>query len=188
MIRYALTLVVFAAVLIALGYATYTVAPPGSKAMTALYMSSGIGGIAVICAVLSLLIKSNRKLGMIGIHLGLIVPLLAMIPPGIRFFISQETTIAANQEIDRLNELLDQGDAPTAALVLVDGEEGSEEAWVLDFESGTPVRLNDLLRPKGYQAVGLAGTSLLGFFAFAVLLLQRPKPPAKPQAEAKPEG
>lgn len=178
MIRYALTLVFFAVALIALGYATYSIAPPGSKAITALYMSAGIGGLAVICAVLSLLIKGNRKLGMIGIHLGLIVPLLATVAPGIRFFMSQETAITANTEIERVSTYLAADDAPVVRPEVSADEE--ERTWALVFSEGSPVEMNDLLRPKGYQAVGLAGTSLLGAFAFLVLLMQRPKLPPKP--------
>ena len=75
-IKFALTMLVYAVCPLISGYVTMSVAPPGSRPATAFIIPAIAAGLSIAAAVLSLMIKSNRRLGMIGIHVGLVLPLL----------------------------------------------------------------------------------------------------------------
>ncbi|MEM1424662.1 MAG: hypothetical protein AAGH64_11755, partial [Planctomycetota bacterium] len=111
--KFAITLSAFGVALGAVGYATYMVAPAGSNAKTAVFVTGGIGGLAILCALLSLLIRVNRPVGMIGIHLGLLVPLLAAAGPATRFTKSLDGALASNEPIATIVE----GEPSTATVL-----------------------------------------------------------------------
>lgn len=66
----------YAAFLVICGFVAYFMAPPNAKAATALIVSSGTAALVVICAAMAGAIYRKRTVGMIGIHAGLVLPLL----------------------------------------------------------------------------------------------------------------
>jgi hypothetical protein len=150
----AIVMVLYAAALLGVGYLTYSLAPPGANAATALYISAGIGALMVLCAIATLARKVNRTAGMIGIHLGLVLPLLAAAGPIARLPGSLENAKRFN-------------DAVAAQGVMVEP---------LTDEN------RDLPHPVAYQSVALGSTAALSLFAFGAILSHRPKPPKKDDA------
>jgi hypothetical protein len=172
MFKYALTLVAYAIALVLVGFVTYSVAPEGANAATALIISGVLAALAVACAVLSFMIKSNRTLGMIGIHLGLVVPLLAVAGTASRLPASLEATERGNSDLTTIREQAER----TGGATLVK----TEDEWELTFpESEVTVGMGNVLSPRGYQTVGIASTACLSAFAFIALLIHRPKVPPK---------
>jgi hypothetical protein len=74
--RAALLMILYAIAMVALGVLAYLLAPADAKSLTALIIPSACALLMLVCAVLSWRIKSDRTLGMVGIHLGLILPLV----------------------------------------------------------------------------------------------------------------
>ena len=66
----------YAMVMVAGGVTAYALAPEGANAKTALIVPVVCAGAMVLSALLSLQIERVYVLGMIGIHLGLVLPLL----------------------------------------------------------------------------------------------------------------
>jgi uncharacterized membrane protein len=66
----------YAGFLVACGAVAYFMAPAGAKAGTALIVSSGAAALMVICASMAGAIHRNPTVGMIGIHTGLVLPLV----------------------------------------------------------------------------------------------------------------
>jgi hypothetical protein len=110
------------------------------------------------CAILSLLIESRRTLGMIGIHLGLILPLIVAVGPFMR-----------------LRSSLDKAHAFNAAVAEAGGLIVSKET-VQDKSKPHPI---------AYQTVGLGAIGAMSVLAFVTLVVQRPKVP-KPSAPTTP--
>jgi hypothetical protein len=150
----AIIMVLYAAALLAVGYLTYSLAPPGANAKTALYISAGIAALMVLCAIAALTIKANRTVGMIGIHVGLVLPLLAAAGPIMRLPGSLENA-------NRFNEQVAAGGVMVQPL--------TDEN-------------RDLPHPVAYQAVALGSTAALSLFAFGAILSHRPKPPKNDHA------
>jgi hypothetical protein len=150
----AIVMVLYAAALLCVGYLTYSLAPPGANAATALYISAGIGALMVLCAIATLARKVNRTVGMIGIHLGLVLPLLAAAGPIARLPGSMENAKRFN-------------DAVAAQGVMVEP---------LTDEN------RDLPHPVAYQSVALGSTAALSLFAFGAILSHRSKTPKKDDA------
>jgi hypothetical protein len=175
--RYALTLIAYAVALVAVGYVTYSLAPEGANAKTALVISAGIGLVCVACAVLGLLIKGNRTLGMIGVHVGLIMPLLAVGGTASRLGGAIEATNAGNAALATLSE-----QAKDAQSLMVQRPAEGELKLVFP-DASEQVDMNAVLEPRGYQAVGIASTAALSAFAFLALLFHRPKLPPKPKKD-----
>lgn len=75
---------VYAAVMIIAGGIAFALAPEGAKATTALAVPAACGLLMILSGLLSKAIEKKYVLGMIGIHLGLILPLLFAIVIGIR--------------------------------------------------------------------------------------------------------
>lgn len=153
-----LLMALYAVALVAVGYLTYSVAPPGAKAATALMMSSGIAALMLFCAVASLMINRNRAIGMVGIHLGLILPLVAALGTGMRLPGSYNNAKAFNAAV---------------------ASEGSVLVQPASSEN------RHLPHPVAYQTVGIGSTVILSLFAFAAILSHRPKVPPKPTKTAE---
>ena len=66
----------YAVFLVVCGLVAYFMAPSGAGAGTALIVPSIAAALVVICAAMAGSLHRNRKLGMIGIHVGLVLPLL----------------------------------------------------------------------------------------------------------------
>ena len=66
----------YAGVMVAAGVVAYVLAPETANAGTALAVPAACGGVMVLCGLMSLAIGKQKVVGMIGIHLGLVLPLL----------------------------------------------------------------------------------------------------------------
>jgi hypothetical protein len=75
---------VYAIFLVACGLTAYFMAPPNANAATALVVSSVTAFLIVVCAVMAARLPRNRTVGMIGIHAGLVLPLLYAVLFGLR--------------------------------------------------------------------------------------------------------
>ncbi|MEO1716684.1 MAG: hypothetical protein AAFR76_06190 [Planctomycetota bacterium] len=74
--RAAIIMFLYALVVVALSALAYLIAPPGANAMTAV-VAGGVSAVLMcVMAGMSLLIRKNRAVGMIGIHVGMLLPLL----------------------------------------------------------------------------------------------------------------
>lgn len=149
LIKAATVMVVYALVLIGVGALTFHVSPPGSKAITAIVIPGAIGVASIVCAVLTVLGKRDRKLGMIGVHVGLILPVIAAIG-----------TFA------RLGGSVASADAYNATL-------RTPQSVLVDIDSGKPTK------NTAYQAVGIGASGAISVLAFVALLLHRPTVPKK---------
>jgi hypothetical protein len=69
-------MMVYAVFLVACGVVAYFMAPTGSNPATALVVSSATAAIMVICAAMAGALNRNRTVGMIGIHAGLVLPVI----------------------------------------------------------------------------------------------------------------
>lgn len=147
--RYAFSLVALGATILAICLLTYSVAPPDANAKTAVVIG-GVGLVLLtISAALSLMINRQRVLGMIGIHVGLLLPLLLASGPLMRLGGSIEKAKAYYE-------------APEA-------ETSSAQA-----NEDTPADAN---HPYAYQAVGLGSVAIVSVFGFLMLIVQRPSVP-----------
>jgi dipeptide/tripeptide permease len=54
----------------------FALAPDKSRATTALYAGGGAGVLIAICALMARQVNVRRTIGMIGIHVGMVLPLL----------------------------------------------------------------------------------------------------------------
>lgn len=74
--RAAIIMFLYALVVVALSALAYVMAPPGANAMTAV-VAGGVSAVLMcVMAGFSLAIHKNRVLGMVGIHVGMVLPLL----------------------------------------------------------------------------------------------------------------
>ena len=146
----AITMITYGLAVLFIGALTYFVAPPGSNALTALVISVATFIFMTACAVLSLQIDSNRRLGMIGIHVGLILPLLIALGPAMRLR-------GSLNKAHEFNEAVKQTDGATVTV-----ESMKDKAKP---------------HPVAYQSVGLGGIAAVSVFAFVALLVQRPRVP-----------
>ncbi len=89
--RAAIVLVVYAVLLLAGGLYAYTSAPEGANAKTALIIPGACAVVVLACAAMAAMFKRNRRLGMIGIHAGLVFPLLFAVALGQRAWKSTQT-------------------------------------------------------------------------------------------------
>jgi len=146
-----IVMLLYAAALVGIGFLTYSVAPPGANATTALIISSAFAGIMVFCAIASLAIRQNRTLGMVGIHVGLVMPLVVAAGSFMRFPGSLNNT-------QQFNEAITQGSVTISAQR---DQTGAEPP------------------PVAYQTVGIGSTAIISLFAFGAILTHRPKVPKK---------
>lgn len=175
MIKFAATMFAYALAVLLIGVATSVAAPSGAKTATALIVPAIIAGIAALCGVLAMMIEKKRTLGMIGIHLGLIIPLLGFFGPIARMGKSFQETQTVNNSISEIEQKLRQPEGRAIILLSQDGAVTARDFDQADLAVIVPSHRS--LRPLGYQAVGLASTAALSGFAFVALLLHRPKVP-----------
>lgn len=76
----------YAGFLIACGLAAYFMAPPGANATTALIVPSIAAGLMIVFGALANMYARHRQVGMVGIHVGLVLPLIFTIAFGYRAF------------------------------------------------------------------------------------------------------
>lgn len=160
MAKTALTMFAYAVAILVIGYGTYIVAPPGASAVTALIIPLIMAVLMVACGLGTLLIGSNRRLGLLGLYGGIALPLLFAL------------AVAAGRMPKSL----------TSALAFKQAVSESESGVIVSKkrEEGKP-------HPTGYQAVGMMSLVATSGLAFVVLVLHMPKVPApekKPPASA----
>ncbi len=171
----ALVMFAYAAAVLMIGIATAAAAPVGANTITAIAIPAGTALLSAACGVLTLMMERKRLLGMIGIHVGLIVPLLVVVGTGMRLGGSYEKTGEANNSIAAIESQLAE---PGSRAVIERSRTGAvTEQGMQQAEAAVIVSQQDALRPRGYQAVGLASIAALSGFAFVTLLLHRPKVP-----------
>ena len=186
-IKFALTMLVYAVCMLVSGYVTMMVSPPGAKPATALLIPAIAAALAATAAVLSLMIKSNRKLGMIGIHVGLVLPLLFMAGSLMRVSGSVAKAGEFNSQLERIQTAVQQPNGQVTLSLVADPESSNDKSklmranWV---EDNTPTSITPKApwKPYGYQSVGMISIAMLSLLAFVSLLLHRPE---IPQAEPK---
>lgn len=77
-------MMVYAAFMVVCGLVAFFRAPPGSNAATALVVPSIAAFLMVVCGVMAASFHRSRTVGMIGIHAGLVLPILFAIAFGMR--------------------------------------------------------------------------------------------------------
>jgi len=152
----------YALVLIDGGVSAYFIAPPEANAATALIIPSACAVLMLLCAVASAMMQRNRLIGMIGVHAGLILPLVFAIAFGSRALVATSATEDYREQ---------QG-------ALVDAEAPRIPGANASIEAETDAVDHD----KMYLAVTLWRLTGLSGLAFVAILLQRPKPEARAEA------
>ena len=176
-LKYAILLVAYAVALALVGYITYAVAPPGSNAKTALFITAAGAGLTVVCAVLTLLGSGNRMLAMIGIHVALVIPLIMAAGPAMRLSKSLDAAKTYNEQAERFVEAMDSG---PVMFTQVDTEEQTRlVARTATGEEVFTAESAEKWHSVGYQTVGLTAVVLLSIFAFFAFITHRPPVPAK---------
>jgi len=204
--KFATIIIAYAAALIAVGYVGMSVAPPGANAATALIIPLIFALLMLLCLALAFLIKSNRALGMIGIHAALVLPLVAAAGSFSRLAPSIASADSFNTQLQQIQETVAKdADRPARivnlALATPDRLAPTRDANAVNQEQARVLVARtaggDLLfeaeaasewRPRGYQAVSLFAVAALSIFAFVALITHRPKvPKAEPKARPAPK-
>jgi hypothetical protein len=156
MLKAATMMIVYAAALLLVGVITFMVAPPGSHPLTALLIPGVCAALMVACAVLTIMgagqARNGRgvgKQGMLGVHLGILLPLLFTLAFLIR-------AIPATNAYLEVKSALNPDQPVAAATAVLD--EDSRKAF-----------------SKDYLAVALWSLTALSSLGFASLLVLRPK-------------
>lgn len=180
MIKYSATLAAYGLVIFLSGLVTYLVSPDRGSAFTAVAVSGGIAVLAFACAVGSPTVKSNRMVGMIAIHLGLVLPLLGILGPAMRLAPSYANARVAAAQVQEINADLEANERAVIGRL---SEPGATPAGL--EEEGVTVVLSEGqdFKPVGYQTVGIASSGLISALAFVALVLHRPKVPKKEEGE-----
>jgi|GEM_PF-850852 len=189
----AILMILYAVGLVFAGVIAFNLAPEGASAITALAVPAVAGAMMVICAVLSLRIKSNYRQGMVGIHAGLVFPLLFAILFGMRAVKSDAASaefrdLRAEYELRQTN-----GDESTFRDFLIEQQysagiaDGSIDGTkvTLDKFREKPGKLLD--HDKAYLAATLWNLAVWSGFAFVAILLDRPTPDKRGKGEPEPE-
>lgn len=159
----------YAVLMLAGGTWAYASAPPGANAATALIVPAAVAVVMLVCAAMAALLARQRTVGMIGIHLGLVLPLLFAGAIGWR-------ASAATQAVQdyRAGEALFRA-AVAEGRVASDTPEARATFLAGQAIDGRKVPDHDKTYLRNALWV-LAGLSLV---TFGALLLARPKPAAR---------
>lgn len=160
---FVLVVAAYAVSLIAGGGVAFVLAPEKSAAVTALAVPGGCAVLMLVCAGLAALLPKSRPAGMIGIHVGLVLPLVfavAFAQRGYASFRAAETYGEQAAQYEAYVSSLPTGDTPMTYDAYVESEGGDPE---LDHD-------------KTYLAVILGVLALDSVLAFVLLLGMRPKP------------
>ncbi|MEN0020799.1 MAG: hypothetical protein AAF747_07945 [Planctomycetota bacterium] len=190
MFKAAIVLFIYAALLVAVGLVAFQVAPPEAKsrAITAVIIPTAAATLTVVAGVLCVLGKRNHKLGMIGVHVGLLLPVLFTAAVGFQGFnrtsayleawqvVEAQRTIAGAETADA--EAAD--DSAEAALAtppsqLAKPDNFSDEQWE-DTINATQT---------GYLVSTLWAIVSLSIQCLVSLLVLRPKPAPKPATDSE---
>lgn len=146
-------MIAYAVAVTFIGGLTWFLATPGSNAVTALIVSGAAGIFMTLCAILSLRIQGNRRMGLVGLYGALVIPLIIAGGAGMRLRPSLEKAQAFNSAV-------------------------RSQPISVSLES---LRNDNSPQPVAYQSVGLGAITALSLFAFVALLAARtPLPPSQP--------
>lgn len=168
--RASVVMFLYAALILTFGILAYLIAPPGANAKTAVVVTGLCALVMLAMGVMSMMVHKKRKIGMIGIHLGLILPLVFAVVFLMRAGASYRSS-GVYQYFDHAYQVDIKGrqaaDTPANRESFLSGAKP---------ESGRDLPAGD----KGY--LGFILTMLFGVSvaAFVVLLLSRPELPPKP--------
>jgi hypothetical protein len=168
MLKAVAILVLYAALVVALGVLAYADAPEGANAATALIVPIVVALVSIACAVMALMIHKKRTVGMIGIHLGIVVPLLVAVAVGFRAYSAHESS-KHYLEGQALWEQRVQGggiNTPEARERFFDENEYPDH-------------------DKAYLRGTLVAISAVSLQTFVTMLVARPKPPARKPKPAR---
>ncbi len=152
----ALWLVVYAVVLVAGGLFAFAFAPDKGRAVTAVAIPSVCAVLVLACAAMAAMLGRSRGLGMIGIHLGLVLPLVF----AVGLFMQGRKALS---EVDRFEEA-------DAAWVAMDEAERSGLDRAAHFEAADAPDHN-----TWYKAAAQLGLGVASVLAFGLVLTARPK-------------
>ncbi len=171
MIKAAIALFVYALLLVGMGLLAYRIAPPEANALTALIVPSVAAVLALASAVLCVLGLRNRKLGMIGAHAGLALPILFALAFAGRAFPATTAYLDARAELAERPSASDLAQFADAAI-----QQG--QTGVADVAAGMARDSAEALEAvsKDYLIVTLWSVTALSLQTFVVLLMLRPKP------------
>ena len=181
--RAVLTMIGYAVFLVAGGLVAFLMAPPDANATTALLVPSIAAGLMLISAVLSSLMHRSKPVGMIGIHAGLVLPLIFTLGIGQRALATWSEVGDYTEQREAYEAAQQQPDQPQPDQQQADRQQAESFGAYLEAQ-GLADDVPD--HDKTYLAVILTVLALGSAGAFVVLLLQRPKPEPKPEkAEAQ---
>ncbi len=172
MLKAVAILVLYAALVLVMGALAFASAPEGANKITALIFPGLIAAVSLACVVMSLFINKKRTVGMIGIHLGIVFPLLVALAVGHRAYKVHQDSGQHNQAV----ELWEQR--------VQDGAISTPEARERFFEEGNYPEYD-----KAYLRTALVAISAISLVTFVAMIAARPKPPArKPKPEPAAES
>ena len=163
-------MVVYAAAMVAIGSVAFMLAPSGVRAATALIIPAVCAALMLLCAGLTAkgvmsakAGKGTGRPGMIGIHLGMVLPLLFAL------LIMSRALPATTAFLDAKTTLTGGSIAENAAAVALDqSATGGKKAEALS---------------KDYLIASLWSLSFLSIFACVALVSHRPKMVKAPKPE-----
>jgi len=172
MLKAVAILVLYSALVLVLGALAYADAPEGANKATALIFPGLIAIISLACAAMALFIHKKRTIGMIGIHVGIVFPLLVAVAVGHRAYKTHEASGQYREAVERWEQLVQEGAISTP------------EARERFFEEGDYPD-----HDKAYLRNTLVAISAVSLLTFVAMIAARPKPPARkpkpaPAAEA----
>ncbi len=169
MLKAVAILVLYAALVVVLGAIAYADAPEGANAATALIVPIAVAVVSIACAVMALLIHKHRTVGMIGIHLGIIVPLLVAVAVGWRAYQTHQASESYKEGVSLWEQRVQGGGINTPAA----RENFFEDNDYPDHD-------------KGYLRGALVAIAAVSVQTFVTMIVARPKPPAR-KPKPKPE-
>jgi len=172
--RAATIMFLYAALLLAFGILAYLIAPPGANAKTAVMATGACATIMAAMGIMTLMVKSKRTVGKIGIHLGLVLPLVFA---GV--FLLRASAANRDSGVYRyFDNAYVEGNKDRGAEDTATNREsflsGAKPEFAADIPEGDKAYL-------GFILTMLFGVSVA---AFMFLLLSRPKLPPKPVTPA----
>ena len=169
----AVIMFLYAGIVIGLSLLAYSSAPPGANAVTALIMGGGSAVVMIVMGILTLMLHRNRKLGMFGIHVGMVLPLVFAAAFFMRIAANYKSAGVHDYFYGAYNKAVDSGtvaDTRDARSAFLDGGRNAVNGGEIPDHS------------KAY--LGQVLTLLFGVSAatFTMLLASRPSVPPKRDA------
>lgn len=171
MLKAVAILVLYAVLVIALGILAYSDAPEAANKATALIVPIAVAVVSLACAVMALLIHKHRTVGMIGIHLGIVIPLLVAVAVGHRAYVAHQASESYKEGVSLWEQRVQGGAINTPAA----RERFFEENEYPEYD-------------KGYLRGALVAIAAVSVQTFVTMIVARPKPPARKPKPAPAEA